>query len=168
MRRLYIAWDAGFGAPWFTDDLSHRFKSLLGELITLRDALNEERPNAQRVVETLNVLAEDLPTAKAQLREAIAGHDPGKRRNAEIASQEALIEELQQQEEAARHRYSRAKAALLTAMAHKETAEIIRGHEEMKRTTRQKLTEAQDSVEQAKHRLEELQEGRPSTAVSAS
>ena len=75
MRRLYVVWEGGFGAPWFTEDLAHRFTRLLQELTNLRDAVNVQTPVTDRVVAALGTLSEALRAAKTQLRSNL-GHEP--------------------------------------------------------------------------------------------
>ena len=75
VRRLYVAWEAGFGAPWFTEDLAHQFTRLLERLTTLRDALNEPTPIVDSVAAAFGTVSEELHAAKTQLRSNL-GHEP--------------------------------------------------------------------------------------------
>jgi hypothetical protein len=77
MRRLYLAWEAGFGAAWFTAELGQRLTRVLDDLINLRDVLNVEAPFRDTVVSALGGLENDLDVAKTQLRADLAGrHEP--------------------------------------------------------------------------------------------
>jgi extracellular elastinolytic metalloproteinase len=82
----------------------------------------------------------------------------------EIATQEALVEQLRQQEHEAQRRWTDAKQSLLRAKAHNEPAESIQRHREAMRTAAEEHTVAQESLQQAEDWLKELQRNRDDIA----
>lgn len=85
----------------------------------------------------------------------------------EIAAQEALVEQLRQQEKDARIRDVNADQAFLRALAHKEPKDAIERRREVMRTAGEEHTAAQESLKQAEARLQELRQDSRASSMSS-
>lgn len=93
-RRLAAINARTMGATWFSDQAGRYYSDISQLLNRLEATLDADRPARADVVAILGTLAQRVPALKAAMRQCISPLDPPAAHNADIATTERLIAEL--------------------------------------------------------------------------